>query len=192
MTRTIHARALALASVCAAFSVTAFAAPAGPEATVRKAMDQFNKGDMQDASAAFASDPSIIDEFAPYEWHGPNAVSGWLSAFGDFTKAKGQSNQVVKILSVSRSDVEGDTAYVVLRELYTYKEHGKPMSEMGSAAWTLHNGPDGWKIVSTAWAGSRPAAVVAAAKPKPAAGAPGAAAPAMAPAKPSAPARAKS
>lgn len=167
MTRTQRrlARTLIVTTSVLGFAGAALAAP-GPVDVVKKANDDFNHGAMKAATAAFAAEGgAVIDEFAPYEWHGPNAINDWLGAFDAFAKARHRTDNWVKTLAVVRSDVDGDSAYVVLRELYTYKEHGRRMSEMGDAAWTLHKGADGWKVTGTAWAGSHPSAVVAAAKP---------------------------
>jgi hypothetical protein len=163
-------------------AATAATTPAGPVAVIKQATDDFNKGDMKAATAAFASDPAIVDEFAPYQWRGSGAVASWLDGYNAFLKSAGWSDEKVTISSVARSDVEGDAAYVVVREVVTYTQRGRPMRETGVQAYALHKGADGWKVTSAAWAGSHPQAVT----PKPASGAAApatGASPAAAPAK---------
>jgi hypothetical protein len=49
-------------------------------------------------------------------------------------------------------DVNGSRAYVVVPATYTYKQHGKPVTEDGSV-WTLvlqKSGAD-WKIAGWSW-----------------------------------------
>jgi ketosteroid isomerase-like protein len=146
----LSAAAVALAGVAQA------AGGPDPVALVRKATDAFNRGDMKAASASYADDVAITDEFAPYQWHGPGTLQTYLNDFGNWSKTSGQTDQKVTISSVLRSDVSGDAAYVVMREVYTYKDHGRRMVELGDQAYTLHNGADGWKITGAAWAGSKP------------------------------------
>ena len=51
---------------------------------------------------------------------------------------------------------DGDTAYIVVRVAYTYREHGKPIVEPAQMAAALRKETDGWKIASWAWAGEAP------------------------------------
>ena len=46
----------------------------------RQFIDGFNKGDVKSALAACADQVSIIDEFAPYEWHGAGACAAAVPA----------------------------------------------------------------------------------------------------------------
>ena len=45
--------------------------------TIQRFIDAFNKGDMKSATALCAEQTSIIDDFAPHEWHGVGACSRW-------------------------------------------------------------------------------------------------------------------
>lgn len=161
-------RALALGAGFACLTVAAQAAGA-PSATdvAKQSFDAFNKGDMAAIQAILAPEMSIVDEFAPHEWHGANAFQTWQSDFAAFGKSAGQTDQKLVWGGVIRSQVDGDSAYVVVRATYTYKQHGHRMSESGEDAFALHNGADGWKITGLAWAGSVPHAVTP--KPNPAA-----------------------
>jgi uncharacterized protein DUF4440 len=175
------APALVLASALLGVAGPAMAAPAsGPVAVVKQATADFNKGDMKAAEAGFANDTAITDEFAPYQWHGPGALATWLDGYSAFIKSAGWSDVAVTIGSIPRSDIDGDAAYVVAREVVTYTQHGRPMRESGTQVFTLHKGAEGWKITGSAWAGSRAQPVA----PKPASSA---AAPATGPAPATAP-----
>jgi hypothetical protein len=147
------ARSLVLACLPVVFANAALAQTPDPITVVRKLIDDFDRGDMQAAQANFTGDVAIIDEFAPYLWQGPGAVSNYLAAFDTFSKAKGRTDQTLKNLSVIRSDVDGDFAYIVVRAIYRYKERGRSMSETGDDVYVLHNGPGGWKIESFTWRG---------------------------------------
>ena len=45
--------------------------------------------------------------------------------------ATGVSEGIVKVGAASRSEIEGDLAYVIVPTVYTYKEHGKSIMEEG-------------------------------------------------------------
>ena len=63
----------------------------------------------------------------------------------------------------TREVVSGDTGYVVLPAVYTYKEKGMAMREAAQMVYALHKGTSGWQITGFSWVGTTP---------KPAAGAP--------------------
>ena len=145
---------LAPSMVVLASPAMAAAAP-GPVAVVNQMMTDFDKGDMKAAMAAYANDVAITDEFAPYQWHGPDAMARWSKGYDAFTKASGWSDAKAASHAVIRSDIHGDAAYVVVSEVFTYKDHGRRMVEHGLEAFTLHQSADGWKITGSAWAGHR-------------------------------------
>lgn len=134
------------------------AAPAAddPSATVKKFIDDFNKGDIDGAASTHAADASIIDEFPPHQWRGKTAFKDWLADLQTDAKAKGQSDQSLKLGKTLRNDVNGKTAYVVVAGTFSFKEKGKAMSEAGQLAFALAKDGEAWKIASWAWAGSKP------------------------------------
>ncbi|HEY5008702.1 MAG TPA: nuclear transport factor 2 family protein [Caulobacteraceae bacterium] len=152
------ARAALLAAGLAAITPAAAGAapPAGPMGAIHAFVDSFNRGDIASAQAANEPDVRIIDEFAPHEWHGPGSFQAWVGDLGKEAKAKAQTDQKVTIGQVVRQVVDGDTAYVVVRVVYTYREHGKPIIEPAEMAVALRNETSGWKIASWAWAGETP------------------------------------
>src|SRR6476660_5406899 len=78
-------RGRSMKKVILAMVVSALFAPAGLSAAtpyvaapIRQFIDGFNTGDLKSAFDAYSKgDISIIDEFAPYRWLGPNAAHGW-------------------------------------------------------------------------------------------------------------------
>lgn len=132
-------------------------APAdGAMAPVKKFIDDFNKGDIDGAASTHAADVSIIDEFPPHQWRGKTAFKDWVADLQADAKAKGQSDQSLKLGKTLRNQVDGDTAYVVTDGTFAYKEKGKAMTEPGRLAFALAKDKSEWKIVSWAWAGSMP------------------------------------
>jgi ketosteroid isomerase-like protein len=162
---TRSARPLILAAGLIGLAGATLASPAnGPAAVVRESFDAFNRGDMAAVQATLAPEVSIVDNFAPHEWHGPNALQSWGSDFDKMSKAKGLTDGKIVNLSVIRTDVDGDTAYVVIKADFNYRLHGRRTSEPGKEAVSLRKGEGGWKITGWGWAGDVPHAVVA--KPK--------------------------
>jgi hypothetical protein len=45
-------------------------------------VDSVNRGRMAEALAAFAPDATIVEDIAPFRWHGPSAAAEWLAAMG--------------------------------------------------------------------------------------------------------------
>jgi ketosteroid isomerase-like protein len=121
--------------------------------SVRQFVDGFNKGDTKSALAACASPASIIDEFAPHEWHGPTACADWSNAYNANAKKDGITDGIVTLGTPWHVDVTGDRAYVVVPVKYAYKQHGKPVTESGSVfTVALKKVTAGWRITGWAWA----------------------------------------
>lgn len=161
-----QARAVLIAAGLAALApgLAAAAIPA-PAATVKAFLDAFNKGDIAAAQATNTDDVSIIDEIPPHAWHGPGAFQAWLADLTKDSAAKGQTDEKVAFLGVVRSQIDGDSAYAVVKVEFRYRQHGKRMVEPAQMVASLHNDGGAWKINSWAWTGTVPHAA-AAAKPK--------------------------
>jgi Na+/H+-dicarboxylate symporter len=142
-----------LRAVASAFALTAFtigATPAGPMTPVHQFVDGFNKGNAKTMLAACASATGIIDDFPPHAWM---SCTDWYDAFVAFSKQDGDTAAAVVLGAPTHVDVTGNVAYVVVPTTYTFKHHGKPVTQSGST-WTLavKNTPSGWRITAWAWA----------------------------------------
>jgi hypothetical protein len=132
---------------------------AGPDVTapIRQFIDGFNTGDVKSAYAAYASgDINIIDEFAPHRWTGPHAAQDWAADYDKHAKATGVSDGSVKYGAPTRTEIEGDLAYVVVPTVYNYKEKGKAVTEEGQMTFVLHTEAGAWKISAWTWTGVKP------------------------------------
>src|SRR5205085_12292883 len=105
-------------------------------ASVQQLVDAFNKSDTKSLLAICADDMCIIDEFAPYEWHGPGTCSKWLADYDADAKKNGITDGKVTIGKPRHVDISGDRAYVVAPTDYTFKQNGKAMKEIAST-WTF-------------------------------------------------------
>jgi ketosteroid isomerase-like protein len=162
-------RYLILITVVCAFLV----APAGAQAPdpqliapIQKFIDSFNKGDIAGASATHAAgaDLTIIDEVPPFMWRGPKAFQAWSTALDSVSKQAGITDQMVTISAPTRTESNGDTAYVIVPAVYTYKEKGVAMREAAQMTFVLKKGAGGWLIHGWTWTGPKPQRAAAPAK----------------------------
>ena len=121
-------------------------------ATVHQFVDGFNKGDTKSALGACAEQTSIIDEFPPHEWHGAGACAKWADDYDANAKKDGITDGMVMLGKPRHVDVTGDLAYVVVPANYSFKQKGKPVSEIGSMLTiALQKGPAGWRMTAWTW-----------------------------------------
>ena len=140
-------------------AVSAFVA--GPAAATDKTdvmsvvhqwVDGFNKGDMKSMEATCADQTSIIDDFAPHEWHGTGACSKWSSDFQAFAQAGALTEPAVTVGKPWHIDVKADRAYVVAPTTFSFKQKGKPVMEKGIVTMALQKNATVWRITGWAWA----------------------------------------
>ena len=136
----------------------AFGAGSGDVTTpIHQFIDGFNTGDVKSAYAAYATgDIVIVDEFAPHLWTGPHAPQQWAADYDKHAQATGVSDGTVKYGAPTRTEVEGDVAYVVVPTTYLYKDHGKAVAEEGQMTFVLHAETGKWKISAWTWTGVKP------------------------------------
>jgi hypothetical protein len=119
---------------------------------IHQFLDRMNANDMKSAAAAYAPTASIIDEFPPHHWQGPTAFADWGRDFEIDSKKNDVSDPNVTLGAPKHIDVTGDRAYVVAPATYSFKQHGKQMSETGSTmTFALQKLTGGWRIVGWAW-----------------------------------------
>jgi hypothetical protein len=148
------ATSLAIVALLVAFSAGPIAASpeSGVMATVNLFIDALNRNDSKAALAACATQASIIDEFPPHEWEGPNACEDWATAYVTENKKDGVTNGIVTLGKPWHVDVNRDRAYVVVPATYTYREHGTPKTERDSIfTVALRQLAAGWRITGWAW-----------------------------------------
>ena len=120
---------------------------------VNQFVDAFNKGDTKAMAAACADQTSIIDEFAPHEWHGAGACLKWINDYDMDAKKRKITDGLVTLGKVRHVDVDGDVAYVVVPTDYVYKMGGKPVKETNSTITVaLRKITSRWRITAWAWA----------------------------------------
>ena len=139
------------------FAATALPTAARAQAEVLKPahefIDSFNKGDTKGAVAACADAVAIVDEFAPFAWHGTGACATWMKDYDTDAARRGITDGLVTLGTPLHVDVDGDRAYVVIPSRYAFKLKGKAVKETGSLfTFAMLKGRYGWRIVGWSWA----------------------------------------
>lgn len=151
-------------AILACFAVAAAGSAQSADAElmvpIRTFVDSFNKGDTAAAAATHATgaDLSIVDEVPPYVWRGANAVQAWTAALESDAKKNGITDAAVALSAPTRTERDGDQAYVVVPAVYTFKQRGAAMRETAQMTFVLKKGATGWLIHSWTWTGPRPVA----------------------------------
>ena len=148
---------IALLTIVLCAPAAILADQADVSAPVRQFIDGFNTGNVQAAFATYASGTiTIVDEFAPHVWTGADAAHQWADAYDKHAQATGVTDGKVTYGKPTRTEVDGDVAYLVMPVVYLYKEHGKPLLEEGQMTVVLNHEAGGWKIRSWTWTGVEP------------------------------------
>ena len=144
---------IALAFAAATTAPTAADDKADVMATINQFVGGFNKGDTKAAAAACAEQTSILDEFAPHEWHGAGACLTWMKDYDTDAKKNAITDGIVTLNKPKHLDIDGAYAYVVIPSDYGFKKAGKEVWEKDSLfTFALKKGPAGWKITGWSWA----------------------------------------
>jgi len=155
-----HVAAVSLTVLLALVLCAPAAIPAGRDdvaAPVRQFIDAFNAGNAEAAFATYASGAiTIVDEFAPHLWTGPYAARQWADGYDKHAKATGVTDGTVTYGKPTRTEIEGDVAYLVMPTVYLYKENGKPLREEGQMTVVLNRQAGAWKIRAWTWTGVKP------------------------------------
>ena len=99
---------------------------------------------------------AIIDEVPPYLWRGPKAFQAWSADLDADAKKNGITEPSVAISAATRTESNGDQAYVVVPTVYTFKQGGVPMREAAQMTFVLKKGASGWLIHGWTWTGPKP------------------------------------
>jgi hypothetical protein len=155
------------AIACVWISAALYAQAPDPQLTapINAFLDAFNKGDMPGAAATHATgaDLVIVDEVAPYLWRGAQAFTAWAADLDADAKKKGITDPKVTLGAVTRVEMNGGDAYVVVPAVYTFKEKGVAMRESAQMTFALKKGSTGWLIHGWTWTGPKPSAATGAA-----------------------------
>jgi hypothetical protein len=138
-----------LLALCAVFvaPLRAGAAPDPVMVPIEHFSVGFNTNNVPLAMTAFVKTGIVIlDEFAPHEWSGPNAVALWLKGLEVHDTKNGVTDGIVDLGKPLVETSDGIAGYVVAPAVYRYKQHGKPMREPATMTFALKNVGGAWLI----------------------------------------------
>ena len=121
-------------------------------AAVHQIVEAFNKGDSKAFLSACSDQTSIVDEFAPHEWHGTAGCSKWMSDYAIYAQKTEIADAVTTLGAPKRVIVSGDDAYVVVSAKCVYKQGGKAINESVIVTTALHKGDSRWRLTGWTWA----------------------------------------
>ena len=120
-------------------------------------VDAVNRGDQAKAVSYFTDDVTIVEDLAPFRWHGPNAGPDWMLAMWENAQRNYVRAIVMEISPPTRIEIEGDAAYAVVPGLLTYQGDGSALRSQGLLTFSLKTSGGKWLINALAWSG--PAAI---------------------------------
>jgi ketosteroid isomerase-like protein len=142
-----------LAAALLMFTAPAFASDESDiMAVINRMNDAMNKNDAKTAAAAYTGNVAILDEFAPHYWAGAHAYDMWNNDFAALAKKQGDTDPLVTTGKPLHVSAEGDRGYAVVPAVYTFKEHGKKMTEHGLWTFAMQKTGGEWKIAAWSWA----------------------------------------
>ena len=98
-----------------------------------------------------AANATVVDEFPPYSWRGPDACVRWATAFKAFIAQAKLTSFQTTIAPNPFVDVSGNHAYLVAQVTFTAMMAGKRVPDVGTWTFVLVKSGTGWKITSLAW-----------------------------------------
>ena len=92
---------------------------------------------------------TIIDNFAPYRFDGPNAVDRWTSGMRAHREATADLHHSFGApQDYSRTD---DRIFLSLPTTWIGTYRGRPFTETGGWAFVLQQQNNGWRVLSYGW-----------------------------------------
>jgi hypothetical protein len=119
-------------------------------------VDAVNRGEFGRAAAAFTAEPIIVEDIAPFRWHGPNAPSAWLAAMGDNASRLGVQSIVMDLGSAVNIVTSDNAAYAAFPgHLILVRKDGELRSS-GILTFVLAQRDNSWLIDTLVWSGPEP------------------------------------
>ena len=111
----------------------------------------YNKHDIQAASALFDQELSVTDAFPPFDWPGKNAFTEWMSDLDSYNSSNRYTDYDFKVGKPLTNDVKGEHANVIVPIVLDLKRDGKPERFAGLVNVVLQENSSSWKITAFTW-----------------------------------------
>lgn len=126
----------------------------GPLGAVYRFVEAFNANDADGMQAASIDETSIIDDFAPHEWSGPQAITRWYREMAGMATGYGMSEWSIALGEPRRVVVSEGSAYVAVPADVRWLQGAEPAGRSCLMAMSLRENADGWRISGLGWAWS--------------------------------------
>lgn len=117
-------------------------------------MDAFNTRTPSGMTGLYASDATFVDDLSPFVWDGSSAGSRWYAKAMRYLKAHGITDIHGVLGTPVESNVQGNSAYVILPVTWSGTANGKPFTQHGNYTFTLQKTGSNWLITSQTWLAS--------------------------------------
>lgn len=126
--------------------------PPGIAALAQGVLDAANANSPQKLARLYTNDAVVVDENAPFVWHGPGAGAQWFTALSEMLAARHATLRAAGgAFGEFSEDREGDDAYLTQRLTIAVSTNGKAHTESGTQTYVFHKTSDGWKISRQIW-----------------------------------------
>src|SRR3954471_13110106 len=89
-----------------------------PQGEIVRAISDFveavNRGDQEAALAHLAGDVTILEDIAPFRWHGPDAGADWIAAMGKNAQSANITAVAMRIGAPRRVEIDEGHGYAVI------------------------------------------------------------------------------
>jgi len=135
-------------------AASALATGANPAAlgTAQRLVAALNAHDTGTIRATCAANATVIDDFPPYTWNGPDACRRWFAALQQSLAATATTKFTVTKATPVFSDATPSRAYIVLAMHLSMNVKRKAASQSGRWALVMRKSGSAWQVTSAAWA----------------------------------------
>jgi ketosteroid isomerase-like protein len=120
---------------------------------IARFVDAVNRGDEGAALASLTADVTIVEDLAPFRWHGPTAGAEWLGGMFENARRLGISSISMELGRAIRVEVEEPHAYAVVEGQLRYGAAGPPLHADGVLTFVLVREDGEWMISALVWSG---------------------------------------
>lgn len=93
----------------------------------------------------------ILENFAPYQFCGPDAAAAWEAGYRAHTGAEEEAHLAARFGAAQDFGETGDRAYFSLPTTWTGLSHGRRFEEHGAWEFVLERDGPRWRILSYGW-----------------------------------------
>ena len=119
--------------------------------TLNRYEQAYAKGDLAAWTDLCAGNAVIIDNYPPHVWQGTSACADWWKAQAALNAQHGNTNTAFSHREPVLVGGDGNYAYVMMLEKFSYTEAGVPGAFNGLWTVTLQKTSAGWRITSWTW-----------------------------------------